>query len=538
MTRRLVSALLLIAVVAGTLVLTGAAGEEDRGKRYEIVFDNAFGLVEGGDLKIGGVIAGKTTGFHLDEKPPYHVVVDAVVDKPGFDSLRTDAECDVRQQSLIGEYFVDCDIGEDERELPEGGRIPVNQTSSTIPLDLIQNVMRRPYRERFRIILSELGTGLAGRPQELNQVIRRAHPALRETSETFEILARHNRIIRDFIENADQVSVAVEPRREDVARWAREAEDTASIQASRSEELGRYWNRLPRFLAELEPTMAQLERTAERQIPTLRRLRQAAPDLRRFFTAVQPFARSSRVSLGALGEAAVTGRAAVRESREEIAELRALAEDAPRLAKPLRQFLQAIDDRGRSYEDDPEAGLRAPPAPDKTAYRDGQGYTDMENLFNYIYWQTLGLNPYDELGHMLRVGLVAGSPCQRYVARPTDEIVANCNSWLGPFQPGVTAPDPTANPEQAAALRRQARRAERRDGGPAADGPGGERATQPLPGQPDRSVPRIVLPGGVQELVDKLGDLLPRTRGGLPGGTDGPSRSAGDGLLLDYLLAP
>lgn len=534
MSRRLASVAVLVLVAAGAFVLTGASDDDPQGKRYEIVFDNAFGLVEGGDLKIGGVIAGKTTGFELEERPPYRVVVEAEVTKPGFDSLRSDARCDVRQQSLIGEYFVDCDIGSSRRELPDGGRVPVEQTSSTIPLDLIQNVMRRPYRERFRLILAELGTGLAGRPQELNEVIRRAHPALRETSETFRILARHNRIIRDFVENADRVSVAVEPRREDVARWAREAEDTASIQASRSEELGRYWNRLPRFLAELEPTMAQLEQTAARQIPTLQRLRQAAPSLHRFFRVVQPFARSSRASLGALGEAAVTGRAAIAESSEEIAELRELAEDAPRLAKPLRQFLQAIDDRTRSYENDPEAGTRAPPAPDKTAYREGQGYTGMENLFNYFYWQTLAINAYDDLGHLLRVGLVAGGPCQRYTARPTPELIRNCASWLGPFQPGVTAPDPTASPQQAAALRRAAAGADRR-GRPAGDGPGGVRATQPLPGQPDRSRPRIVLPGDVQQLVDQLGELVPRAgeRLPVPGSRDGDAS-----LLLDYLLAP
>ena len=127
--------------------------------------------------------------------------------------------------------------------------------------------MRRPYRERFRLILSELGTGLAGRPEDLNEVIRRAHPALRETSETIAILRRQNTVIRDFIRDADQVSLKVEPVKEQVAKWAREAEDGPAIQASRSEELGRYYNRLPRFLAELRPTMAELERTADAPDP-------------------------------------------------------------------------------------------------------------------------------------------------------------------------------------------------------------------------------------------------------------------------------
>ena len=43
---------------------------DELGKTYEIEFDNAFGIVEGGDLKIGGVKAGTTTGFKLDRKSP------------------------------------------------------------------------------------------------------------------------------------------------------------------------------------------------------------------------------------------------------------------------------------------------------------------------------------------------------------------------------------------------------------------------------------------------------------------------------------
>jgi ABC-type transporter Mla subunit MlaD len=179
MMRRLATFILVLAAAAGAVVVTGADSGSEGGKTYKIEFDSAFGLVEGGDLKVGGVVAGKTESFKLDRRPPYRVIVTAKVSEPGFDTLRSSARCSVRQQSLIGEYFVDCDVGKGGRELADGGRIPVAQTSSTVPLDLIQNVMRRPYRERFRLILSELGTGLAGRPQELNEVIRRAHPALR-----------------------------------------------------------------------------------------------------------------------------------------------------------------------------------------------------------------------------------------------------------------------------------------------------------------------------------------------------------------------
>ena len=526
-------ALLLVAGVCGSAFVLAAANDEGTSalKTYDIVVDNAFGLVEGGDLKIGGVKAGQTTGFRLTKSEPYRTIVTAEVSEPGFASLRTDAECEVRAQSLIGEYFVDCDLGSDKTELEDGGTVPVENTASTIPPDLINNVMRKPYRERFRLILSELGTGLAGRPEDLNEVIRRAHPSLRELTETLAILRSQNTIIRDFIRDADTVSAAVEPFKEDVARWANESEDVASIQATRSEELGRYYNKLPEFLDELRPTLAELETTASEQIPTLQRLQSAAPDLKRFLETAQPFARNTRGALGPLGELSDAGSSAIGESRQEIRELRRLARLAPRLGKPLRQFLQALDDRRRSTENDPQAGLVAPPAPDKTAYKSGQGFTGMEGLFNYFYFQTLGINLTDELGHILRIVLIAGGPCAPYSASPTAAEIKECNSWLGPNQPGVNAPE-GAQPTRASAT----------GSGPAAvrererQRSTGEPEAPPTPGERDLSKPQVTLPDGVRKLLEDLRGPKAVPAPPTPSVPDG--QSVPDSGLLDYLLAP
>ncbi len=529
--RRALTVMAVLAAVVGGIVLTGARDTDPALKTYEIEFDNAFGLVAGGDLKIGGVKAGQTSGFELTKQEPYRVVVTAEVTEPGFDGLRRDAECDVRQQSLIGEYFVDCGLGSrDQPELPEGGRIPVAQTSSTIPPDLINTVMRRPYRERFRLIISELGTGLAGRPEELNEVIRRAHPALEETTETLAVLREHNELMRDFFADADRVSAAVEPVKEDVARWAEEAADTTAIQASRSDRLARYWNRLPEFLGELEPTMAELSQTASRQVPTLRKLGAAAPELEGFLRSAVPFARESRESIDDLGQAADAGNAAVREAREEVKELADLSTEAPRLAKPLRQFLQTSDDSRRSTEDDPLAAEMAPPAPDKTAYRDGQGFTGMESFWNYIYWQTLGINAFDEFGHLLRIVAFTGGQCSPYSANPTQEQVDECASWLGPTQPGVLGqPDPTEVEEGGTAQRTASRPGEHR-------GAGEPRATKPLPGQRDLSRPQVTLPEDVRELLDRLRRKRPGVETpALPGGGGSPAPEV-PMELLDYLL--
>ncbi len=139
------------------------------------MFDNAFGLTEGGDFRVGGVKAGSTTEFKAitpRTRPP-KAEVTAKITEPGFGDFREDASCNIKPQSLIGEYYVDCQPGTLEQAAARrtAARCRSSQTSSTIPQDLVNNILRRPYRERLRLIINELGTGLAGRPEDLQAVL-------------------------------------------------------------------------------------------------------------------------------------------------------------------------------------------------------------------------------------------------------------------------------------------------------------------------------------------------------------------------------
>jgi len=549
--RRALSILVVLGAVVAAVVLTGASDGDAKGKKYWVEFDNAFGLVEGGDLKIGGVRAGTVNRFELTDTEPYRVLVEVEVSEPGFDALRTDSECRVRNQSLIGEYYADCEVGKAGQELPEGGTVPVERTSSSIPPDLIASVMRRPYRERFRLLLSELGVGLAGRPEELNEVIKRAHPALKEVNETLAILDRQSETIRDFITDADRVSAAVEPKKRELSRWAQEAMETAEIQASRADSLQAQWNKLPSFLGELRPTLAQLDATASEQIPFLRRIRAAAPDFHRLLVALEHFSNASRGSTRALGEMAVVGQKALTESAEEIAELRELSEDAPRLAKPLRQFLQTIDDRERSVDNDPLHKELAPPAPDKTAAQEDEGFTGMEALLNYVYWQTLGINGFDQMSHFLRIVLLRND-CSAYQNNPTAELIELCSTGVGPYQPCIKArvdglaegPDSLihngkdlctleALEGEGAGVGQPASVADTDDDSGLGRRRGrGQPEAPPLPGQPDISQPQITLPPQIEGLLDRITTTPTVPTPPELGADDTPD------TLLDYLLSP
>jgi phospholipid/cholesterol/gamma-HCH transport system substrate-binding protein len=546
--RRVLAGLVIVALAVGVAVTTGASGDSSsgQGKTYNIQFDNAFGLTAGGDLKIGGVRAGETSGFDLEKigNGRYVAVVKAQISVPGVSGFHKDASCEIRPQSLIGEYFVDCQPGSSKQLIPSGGTIPVKQTVSTVPPDLMQNVMRRPYRERFRLIIAELGTGLAGRPGDLAQVLHRASPGLRETSKVLQILGRQNQVIKNFIVNSDTVIKELAAKKEDVVHWVKSAGKTASIAATRQRALREQWQQFPRFLAQLRPTMAQLSALADQQIPLMRQLGATTPQLHRFFADLGPFTQASRPAVRTLGQASVVGNKAFKESKQEIAELNALAVNVPSAAKQTRQFLQSFDNRRRSIEPDDRAKTTAPPAPDPTAYKAGQGFTGFESILNYAYWQTLALNPYDQLGHLLRVALLVNS-CSPFQTGPVDannkDLFAKCNSWLGPTQPGVTTPDPTD--KSYATLKARAAK----NGKNSKTVAGQPEATKPLPGQDDPSKPHAVPPPAVKQLLQEL-KLPTNLPGNVSGQTSLPSTSTpqatppADGKsadkLLNFLLAP
>ena len=340
--------------------------------------------------------------------------------------------------------------------------MPVEQTQSTIPTDLVNNVLRRPYRERFRMILTELGTGLAGRPEDLQEVLKRAHPGLRETSKTLRILGNQNRVIENFIKDSDTVVAQLENRKREVTRWIEEAgRDRRDHAPPAARSCARPSRSSPASSAELRPTMASLEGLADEQIPLLADAQAAAPDLDRFLTKLGPFSEASRPAIRSLGKSSDVGRRAFERGANEVAELRRLAADAP-AAPPGRcasSSSRSTTAGGRSTRT-PGRRTRAPrstapPASDPSQNNGGRGgFTGFESLWNYFFWQTLSINGYDDLGHVLRLGLTV-TECSEYnnkspmrLAAPTRRrprrCSTKCNQWLGPDQPGINAPDPSA----------------------------------------------------------------------------------------------
>ena len=450
--RRLIGFLAVAAAAAGIFVLAGGASD-DRAKRYWVELDNAFGLTEGADVKVAGVRAGKVKRFKLD-RSDMRALVSIELNRGGFDDLRADVRCETRPQSLIGEYFIDCRPGTSPKRLRDGATIPVEQTETTVPLDLINDIMRRPYRERFTILMSELGAGLAARGGDLDETIRRAVPALRQVDRLLAILREQRTTIRDLYRDADRVMARVADDPDEVTRFVAEARDTAAAASLEDDGIRAQWQTFPTFLRELRPTLERLEATADEQIPALQNLNRAAPFMEQLFDTLGPYADASRPSVRSLADAAKAGRPAVNALRAPVAELRKGVDDLPEAAQNLAITLEHLDDPRFATEKDARAG-RGP----------NGGYTGLEALLRYFFAQSQAINLFDANSYTLKAMPFVDRECANYTAAEdikSGRSPARCRAWLGPNQPGITSPDFTRTGEAQAKHEKKAERAPER----------------------------------------------------------------------------
>jgi len=513
MKRVLIVTVLLAAAAAAAVTGMGAGGSNEAGV-YEVELDNAFGLIEGADVKVAGVRAGKITTMDIDPVT-YRAVIGLEINKQGFGDLRSDVFCETRPQSLIGEYFVDCKPGTSDKKLAAGARIPVTQTGSTVPADLINNIMRRPFRERFSILIGELGVALTARGEDLNETIRRANPALRETDKVLAQLAEQRTVIRDLTDDAEDVVVTLAANRKDIGRFIDEAGDTAETSAERYDDLRKQFQTFPTFLAELRPTMKVLGEAVDRQTPALRNLSATAPQLREFLDTLGPFSEASRPAFRSLAEAARAGRPAIEATRPRIRELGAFAKLLPEVVTNLAVTLEHLDDRKFAVEKD----TRSP---------GGQGYTGFEAILNYVFRQSQATNVYDANSYLLKVSLFLDNLCAQYTdaAQAKDPIRKRCRANLGPNQPGIDNPDPTATGGAKAARRSKKARDDKDTGDAPAttDGGGSGPSEDRDPATP--AAPGITLTPEVQKLLDDaLGKVPP-----------GPAIDRSSLPLIDFLL--
>jgi ABC-type transporter Mla subunit MlaD len=411
--RALAGGLLLLAALIVLVLGTGASSDDGGSYKVRAIFDSASFLVPGEDVKIAGVKVGHIESLDVTRQNKAAIVLQ--IEDPAYRDFKQDAFCTIRLQSLIGEKFVACQPTQPKsansepapplRQIEHGdGKgqylLPVSNTSAPVDLDMLNNIMRLPERQRFAIILNELGIAFAGNGRELNAVIRRADPALYQLDRVLAILASQNRVLADLARDSDAALAPAARESQSISEFIDKAGATAAASAARGDDIERNFERFPAFLTELRPYMRRLDEFAAAGTPVMTDLRAAAPSINTVFRQLGPFTQAALPTFRTLGDLADTGREALPAAEPIIRDIRGFADEAKPFADVLSRGLTSL-----------------------------QRQHGIERLLDIILFTTGTSNGFDELGHYLRSYLTVPANCLPYAVSQ----IAFCQSTFGSY---------------------------------------------------------------------------------------------------------
>ena len=395
---------------------------------YEIraIFDDAAFAVPGEDVRVAGAPVGSIQSLDVCTKAPCpqgsplnKAAVTITVDNADFTPFHGNAHCAIRPQSLIGEKYVDCQPGSSSspalQKISSGpGKgsylLPVANTTSPVDSDIVQDISQQPIRQRFAVILDELGTGLAARGSDLNAVIHRANPALGQTDKVLKILAHQNKVLARLATDSDAVLAPLAKAKRQLADFVVQANTTSVASASRAADISRSFQLFPTFLRQLRPLVTDLGKLADQGTPLMNTLRQSAGDVSRQFQNLAPFANAARPALIELGNSAQQSQAPLVATLPLAQRLDRLATQTEPTAKSLDKLTSSLDQTGA-----------------------------IEYLMSLLFHGVSATNMFDSDGHLARSEPQVGS-CSSYDKRP----VPGCSANFGALAAAAGAPAPTS----------------------------------------------------------------------------------------------
>jgi phospholipid/cholesterol/gamma-HCH transport system substrate-binding protein len=326
----------LVAAVIVAIVLISSGGGESSGYVVRAIFDNGGFMVKGEQVRVAGANVGKieSVGVTLpgevdsyeggkEQAIPGKAVIVMQITDPGFQDFRSDATCLIRPQSLIGEKFVDCrptlprapgaKPAPPLKEVPSGqpgaGQhlLPLENNSTSVDPDLINDINKLPYAQRFRLIFNELGAGLAGRGGDIEAAVKRANPALRDVVRLIGILNDQRDQLTQLAADSEQILGPLSRERAQVAGFFTNSGTAAQATTERGEDLEASLQKFPAFLRQFRTTMRSLQGFSDVATPVFTDLGKAAPSFTETTRLLTPFSAASTValkSLGATGEEA------------------------------------------------------------------------------------------------------------------------------------------------------------------------------------------------------------------------------------------
>jgi virulence factor Mce-like protein len=164
---------------------------------------DASGVLAGSDVTIAGVTAGTVRSVTVGQGGD--AVVTIALD-PAFAPVHRSATAQIRPKSLLGEMYVALNPGTSGPVLPSGATLPRLQVNRSTDLQQVINMFNRQTRAKLQTLVDELGGGLAGRGQQLNQAIPAGSHDVADLARITSTLNEKNAELQSVIATLDTVT--------------------------------------------------------------------------------------------------------------------------------------------------------------------------------------------------------------------------------------------------------------------------------------------------------------------------------------------
>lgn len=263
-------------------------------KPYEVtaLLTDSQQVLKHADVRSAGVKIGEVGEISNDPDGRVRMVLE--VQKKHAPVYRN-AKILVRQKTLVGENYVDLEVGSRKSGVvADGGTLNVKAQEESVPIDKVLNTLDPETRKSVSKDFRAAGGSIRGRGQDLNELFDRVAPLAEDGSQLLDVLNKQRGQIARLVANTGTVMAAISSRTNDLRSLIGSAKATAEAVAARDDAVQTTFESIPPTLRQARTTVAKLQTFSGNATPVVDDLRTSLQSLEPVLQELRPTAARAR----------------------------------------------------------------------------------------------------------------------------------------------------------------------------------------------------------------------------------------------------
>ena len=285
-----IAAVAIAVVVVAVILLSSGSGYT-----VNAVFQDASQIVSGDQVEIAGNSVGTVSGIKLT--PTGQAQLTLSINDSSYTPLHQGTEATVRSSSLSGiaNRYVDLRLGPaNAPQIPAGGVIPTQYTTSAVDIDQLFNTLNPPTLKGIQDLIQGTASQYANKGAAAQAAWQYLNPAVAASSTLFSELNRHNGgDFTSFVVKSGKLLSDIAVKQADLSALVKNLGTTTEALASQRTALGSAIQQLPGFMALADTTFVNLRNSLDALTPLVNAAKPVAPKLQKFLVQLRPLAENA-----------------------------------------------------------------------------------------------------------------------------------------------------------------------------------------------------------------------------------------------------